>query len=256
VSAEEELICALCGVSEVLRSTARGRGNSNNNDNNDNNDDSDKYSNWNGKNDSKRESKNDSKRESKRDDKHNSCTDNDDYSDDCEDQTENNDNNRTNKKNKNRNKNDKIVNGFLAFQSLNSSSPEFLFMQEIVRNSNKIADKKTKNKIKTKTKNEEKSDDNSDNENENENCDFVDGLSEIEILKYFRIVTSSNNGNSTSETVSRIFTVLHINQFSSILVNGWSSLTSSSNSKNISASKNVFFSSNASVALAFFENKR
>jgi hypothetical protein len=135
-------------------------------------------------------------------------------------------------------------------------------MQETVKNANKIVDKKTKNKNKNKNKNDEiivnKSDNENrnDTENKNENFDFVDGLSEIELLKYFRIVTSSNNGNSTSETISRIFTVLHINQFSSVLVNGWSSLTSSSNSKNVSAPKNVFFSSNASVALAFFENKR
>ena len=131
---------------------------------------------------------------------------------------------------------------FFAFQNLNFNSPEFHFFQEIVKNENKNMRKK-----KSESKSEHKSNKNSDSKH-------LRNIADIEVLKLFRIYLPKLKDIRKTDLSSRLFTVMHIDGFSSFLVNGWRALSTELPDSNFS--QNIFFSSSAALALHFFENKR
>ena len=189
-----------------------------------------------------------------------------------------NDNNRNNNKNdndKNNNNNNEEVCSF-EFANIDEISPEFRYFQEIVtRSQTKITEKNEKDKKlnqNTKLDSTQKSDNNANVTNDCNKAILIAEvetetkikikkdnqinqiIDKIEILKLFKISVSKYKNENSYSTFSRIFTVLHINQLSFLLLNGWKALFFSL--KTSDYKKNIFFSTNAALVKFFYGNER
>ena len=241
MSAEEEVLRSLCGVKDVLRVTAAVSGTSINNDNNNNNNSNRSNDNSNNYNDSS---------------------------------NNNNNNNKSNNKNNNNSNNDVITS--FEFSNLDDVSPEFRYFQEIVnRNHTKITEiyekKKKSNSVSddnmevninqeknvirnTRTESKKSMEFEKESKMKTRKEDQKNEIENIEVLKLFKISVSKYRDENSSSSFSRIFTVLHINQLSFLLLNGWQSLFSQL--KYANNSNNIYFSTNAILANFYHDNTR
>ena len=182
---------------------------------------------------------------------------------------------KTNDSNIDNDNNNKEIYSF-EFTNIDEISPEFRYFQETVnRSQTKITEKNEKDKKQNqnaKMDSTQKSNDYANVINENNKTILTIGaeteskikikkdnqinqiINKIEILKLFKISVSKYKNENSHTSYSRIFTILHINQLSFLLLNGWKALFSSL--KTSDYEKNFFFSTNAALVKFFYGNER